>query len=88
MKTHEPLAPEPNWKQDNSGAFYKPNGASPATVPRAYALGFEDGALALASKLANLLRSGNQPDAIRLILALERGEIQPVRGWKTAPARK
>lgn len=80
--------PDPNWRQVNSPNWISDNhGGSLSNPPSAYALGFEDGAYALAEKIFDFHRAGDVQGAINLLLKYNSRTAHPSRGWKDEPKR-
>lgn len=87
-ETHEPLMPDPNWRQVNSPNWISDKrGGSLSSPPSAYALGVEEGAYALAKKVFDCYRTGDVQGAINMLLKYNNGTAHPVKGWEHEPPR-
>ncbi len=86
MNTHaqEPLSPDPQWKPVNGPAHFHSDRVPQTIVhpPAAYALGFSDGAYALAKELLQLASLNGTDSIVKTLINYQNGLAHPTKGWE------
>lgn len=85
--TRPALKPEPVWMPHAGGKYYRTDGPSLHSLPAAHALGFEEGAYALADKLNELVEANNLPELVAHLYSYRNRNARPALGWHNEPPR-